>query len=259
MNIFDAHVHMARHVAPWRTDDSPADMVAAARRWGITRQIVMSLGNTGYIVYPTPQELREANSHVIELMAQFPGEVIGFCYVSPQHPTESLEEIRRCVAEGPMPGIKLWVATKASDPAVDPILREAARLGVPVLQHAWYKTTGNMADESSPADVADMARRHPDVTIQMAHLNGGGERGVQDIAPYGNIIVDTSGGEPEAGLLEYAVAELGAERIVFGSDAPGRDYSVQLGKVLGADLTEEQRRLILSANMLRILGIEEGN
>lgn len=254
--IIDAHVHIGRFVAPWRSSDAIADTVAAARECGIDKLCVCSLGDGGYTLYPSPEQLRAANDHVLEAIARFPDVILGYCYVSPQHPKESLEEIRRCVEDGPMVGVKLWVARKASDDSVDVILREAARLNAPVLQHAWYKTTGNLLGESTPADVAQMACRHPDVLIQMAHLHGGGERGVQDIAPYPNVVVDTSGGDPEAGLVEYAVQELGAERIVFGSDVPGRDFSVQLGKVMGADLTEAQRRLILGGNMTRILRLD---
>jgi predicted TIM-barrel fold metal-dependent hydrolase len=254
--IIDAHVHIGRFVAPWRSHDPVADTVATARECGIDKLCVCSLGDGGYTPYPSPEQLRAANNQVLEAISRFPNVILGYCYVSPQHPQESLAEIHRCVEDGPMVGIKLWVARKASDKLVDVILQEAARLNVPVLQHAWYKTTGNLLDESTPADVAQMARRHPDVLIQMAHLHGGGERGVQDIAPYQNVVVDTSGGDPEAGLVEYAVRELGAERVVFGSDVPGRDFSVQLGKIMGADLTEAQRDLILGGNMARILRLE---
>jgi len=182
--------------------------------------------------------------------------VLGYCYVNPQHREESLEEIERCVVGGGMVAVKLWVAVKASDRRVDPIMERAADLGVPVLQHAWYKTTGNLPDESSPADVADVARRFPTLTIQMAHLHGGGPRGVADIAPCPNVVVDTSGGDPETWLVEFAVRELGPERVVFGSDAPGRAFGVQLGKVTGAGLTKREREMVLYKNMERILRLQ---
>ncbi len=253
--IIDAHVHIGRWLPPWRSDDAVADLVLTAGECGIDRLCISSLGDTGYLHYPTPGQLRAANDHVWEAVARFPDALLGFCYVSPEHPGESLDEIRRCVADGPLAGIKLWVARKASGPAVDPILEAAGRLGVPVLQHAWYKTTGNLEHESTPADVAEMARRHPHVTIQMAHLYGAGERGIQDVAPHANVLIDISGGDPEAGLLEYAVHALGADRLLFGSDAPGRDFAVQMAKVVGADLTDEDKRLILGGNAARLLGL----
>jgi predicted TIM-barrel fold metal-dependent hydrolase len=50
------------------------------------------------------------------------------------------------------------------------------------------------------------------------------------------------------------VRELGAERLLWGSDAPGRSFASQLGKVKGADITEPEREMILSGNLRRVLG-----
>lgn len=252
--ICDIHVHIGRHLPAFAPGgDAVADLVARARLHGISRQCISSLGNTGYLADPSPDEVRAANDHVLEAMAAHPGTLFGFCYVNPRHGAGALEEIQRCVVRGGMAGIKLWISCKATDPRVDPIVECAADLGVPVLQHAWLKTVGQMEHESTPADVAEMGRRHPRATIIMAHLTGAGYRGILDVAPVPNICVDTSGGDPETGVLEYAVAQLGAGRILFGSDAPGRSYGVQLGKVLGARLSREEQDLILWGNARRIL------
>jgi uncharacterized protein len=255
--VIDSHVHIGRWITPWRSDDATQDLIATAREAGIDRLCVVSLGDQGYLPHPTRAELRSANNHNLEAVERFPDALFGLCYVSPEHAEFSLDEIRRCVRDGPLVGIKLWIARKASDPAVDQILDAAEDLGVYVLQHAWYKTPGNLPHESSPADVAQMARRHPKVTIQMAHLNGAGERGILDVAPYPNVLIDTSGGDPEADLLEYAVQVLGAERLLFGSDAPGRDFAVQSAQVAGAALSPEDRARILGGNAARLLRLEE--
>ena len=55
-----------------------------------------------------------------------------------------------------------------------------------------------------------------------------------------------------------AVRELGARRIVYGSDAPGRSFASQLAKVLGADIAEADRRLILGENLRRLLDADPG-
>ena len=122
-----------------------------------------------------------------------------------------------------------------------------------VVHHSWYQSVRANAEESTPADMADLAGRFPDVFIQMAHLGGARVRGVLDIRPHANVTIDTSGSQPMGELIEYAVGMLGADRIVYGSDVPGRDFCAQLGRVWGARLSETDRRKILYRNAERLL------
>ncbi len=50
-----------------------------------------------------------------------------------------------------------------------------------------------------------------------------------------------------------AVRELGAERVLYGSDAGGRSFASQLGKVFGADIPDSAKRLIFAENLKRLL------
>ena len=69
-----------------------------------------------------------------------------------------------------------------------------------------------------------------------------------------NVVIEIAGSDPTTGFVEMAVRELGAERVVFGSDAGGRSFASQLAKVLGADIPEATKRLILAGNLKRLLG-----
>ncbi len=248
--IVDAHVH-ARQNGAWRTDDSVTDLVTDARRVGISAVLTSVLGLRGYLATPTEEDLVAANSWAAEISEAHP-EVAGVVYCSPDHIDLSLDLMRRHIAEGSFVGIKLWIARKATDPALDPIVDYAAELGVPILQHAWYKTVGQLPGESDPSDVAHLAARHPDATIQMAHLSGCGERGVLDIADLPNVVVDTCGGDPEDGMVEFALEHLGPERILYGSDAPGRDFGIQLSRVLAVGLPGDDLHAILAGNARRL-------
>jgi hypothetical protein len=128
---------------------------------------------------------------------------------------------------------------------------------VPVLHHSAYNTLGvPVATASTPADMADLAGRFPGVSIIMAHLGHTRVQGLTEVAPHRNLSVDVSGSQPTRGLLEEAVRRLGAERIVFGTDLPIRDYAGMLGKMLEAPLTDRQRRMILGQNAARMLRLE---
>jgi predicted TIM-barrel fold metal-dependent hydrolase len=87
----------------------------------------------------------------------------------------------------------------------------------------------------------------------MAHLNGAGLRGIEEIASAPNVFVDTSGGDPQSGIVEAAVAALGPARVLYGSDAPIRHFGVSVGKILGADLPEAVKRDLLWNNAARLL------
>ena len=251
--IIDIHTHLAGPGAVPEAKEMDI-MIRLARRHGIERAV--ALGNLLAIggAKPSQDDIRTVNSNTLNAMQAHPDFFIGFCYLNPGHPPEfSLGELERCVVQGGMRGIKFWVAVKATDKCHDPLMRRIQELGIPILYHAWYKQTEQGECESTPAEVADLARRFPKVPIVMAHLTGDGERGVLDILDCPNVLIDTSGGQPEAGLVEYAVRRLGAERVIYGSDWPIRDFGVQVGRVLGAHLNEAQSNLVFHGNAERIL------
>lgn len=249
----DIHTHL-RAPGAIPSEEEMAEMIRLAHRHGVTRAValgnIISVGGN----QPSEEAITTINDNTLAATRRHPDFFIGFCYLNPALPVAfSLAEIDRCVVRGGMQGLKFWIAVKASDQRHDPLMERARELGAPVLYHAWYKRTGQDGQESTPAEIAVLARRFPQVTLVMAHLTGCGERGVLDVLDLPNVLIDTSGGQPEAGLLEYAVERLGAERIVYGSDWPIRDFGAQVGRVLGARLTDAQRELIFHRNALRIL------
>ena len=54
-------------------------------------------------------------------------------------------------------------------------------------------------------------------------------------------------------MTEMAVRELGAERVLYGSDAGGRGFASQLAKVFGADIPASAKQLVLGENLKRLL------
>ncbi len=260
MNILDFHVHLnvSRPGFAWER------VLAAARRHGITR--VVALGDVlRHGARPTPEQVRRINDDTLAAVRDWPGLVAGLCFLNPLHPPAFLrEEIARCRVglEGGLRGIKLECATSARDERVDPVAEEAGRRNVPLLHHAWdTRTMGALQGDvvqTSPADIAALARRFPRTRIVMAHLAGVGCIGVLEVKPLPNVWVDTSGGQPFAGFVAYAVRHLGAGRVLFGSDATGRDFGAQLGRVTGAAISETARRRILWENARNLLAGWEG-
>jgi predicted TIM-barrel fold metal-dependent hydrolase len=251
--VIDVHVHPLPVRGRDATLREAADfLIANADRAGVTRMVLMNIGRS-WKANPTPAEFRADNDDCLRIRALAPDRFLSFCYVNPEYPDESVAELDRCVARSEMVGVKLWVAVRASDPRVKTVVDRTVELGVPVLQHVWYKAGGNGPGESTPADVAVLARAVPHARIIMGHLNGGGLRGIEAVAGVPNVTVETGGSDPERGIVEAAVRRLGTRRVIFGSDATGRHFGTQLAKVVGADLSLPAQRRILWDNLARLL------
>ncbi len=251
MEIWDLHCHIAG--VPGRTpEERMAALVRYADRLGIARMCIYM--GMRWSHDPTPEDFRRQNDEILQALAHWNDRAFGFVYVNPKHVEASLAEIDRCIRDGPMVGVKLWVAMPANAPELDPIVRRARELKAVVFQHTWIKTTGNFPGESTPMDLAALAARHPDAAIICGHTGGDWERGIRAVRAQKHVSVDLGGGEPMAGIAEMAVRELGAERVIYGSDAGGRSFASQIAKVKGADIPDEAKRLIFSGNLKRLLG-----
>ena len=248
--IVDAHVHFP--MGKVETLDDIAKVVERGVALGVEK--FWNLGDVlKYGSYPTRKQIVEINDSTINVLREFPERMLGFCFLNPAlEPAFLRDEMERCLAIDGFIGVKLENAVNCRDERLDPIMELVVEKNAILLHHAWYLAEKTQPDASEPADVADLATRHPDATIIMAHLAGCGVRGVLDIKNHPNVLIDTSGGQPVSGLVEYAVSELGAERVIYGSDIPGRDFPSQIGRVLGADIPQREKELILSGNAIRL-------
>jgi predicted TIM-barrel fold metal-dependent hydrolase len=250
--IWDIHCHL-----PGFSGRTPAQkmdtLLSYADRMGIER-VCVSMG-LKLTTHPTADELRRQNDEVLAAIVRHHDRAFGLCYASGELPVASVAEIDRCIRDGPMVGVKLWVARRASEFSLDPIIARASIYHAPIMQHTWFKTDGTQqADESTPFDVVALASRNPHARLICGHSGGTWESGIRAVRESQTVVIEIAGSDPTTGFVEMAVRELGPERIVFGSDAGGRSFASQLAKVIGADVPEDVKRLILAGNLKRLLG-----
>lgn len=252
MDIWDLHCHISGIGLPEATPEQRlTKLVEIADRMGIERLCVFMGMRFAYD--PSPANMRRDNDEVLRAIEKFPKRVFGFVYLNPKHVDESLAELERCVAHGPMVGVKLWVALRCNAPELDPIIHRASELKAIIFQHTFFKITGNLPGESTPEDFVELASRHPSVPLICGHTGADWERGIQAIKPLKNTYADLAGCDPVAGYTEMAVRELGADRVIYGSDAAGRSFASQLAKVYGAVIPDKTKQLIFSGNLKRLM------
>src|SRR3954463_13555419 len=160
--IWDVHTHLSG-IPGVTPDDRLARLLEFADRVGIDR-VCVSMG-LGWLAVPPPAAFRRQNDQVLSALEHWSERAFGFVYLNPHFVDESLAELDRCVRDGPMVGVKLWIAERCSSARLDPIVRRATELKAVVFQHAWWKATGNEPGESTPDDLAALAKRNPDATI----------------------------------------------------------------------------------------------
>ena len=254
--IIDIHVHMPRE---YRGDENSPDQVypaverllEAGRRAGIDKQVFLGLGaNWG---------LKQVADHYPEQIIPF---LKGHC-IDPHSPDELEEYVTKYGFKGLKIHEEMPEWPLAGLLAAYPLFLRAGELGVPVLIHSWHDEEGleTMVEDiiqtgHFPARlIGELGQRYPQTTFILAHVGGLWVKGFQAGQPYPNVYFDVCGFDPERGVVEKAVEILGAERVLFGSDAPGRNYAGQIAKVLYADISEADRRAILGGNAARLLNL----
>ncbi|MBI4622879.1 MAG: amidohydrolase family protein [Verrucomicrobia bacterium] len=100
--------------------------------------------------------------------------------------------------------------------------------------------------------MAKLAQRFPNVPIICGHSGGDWELGVRAIRPVKNVLFEFAGSDPHSGAVEYAIKEVGVNRIVWGGHGPSRSYATELGKIFDADISRADRMKIFGGNFRRM-------
>ena len=250
--IWDAHSHLEA-----LTGNTPLErmeiLVRHMDKLGVER-LLLSQGFGQYMYHPTPEQVRIENDRVMEAVRHFPDRAYGSLYISPDNVESCLQEFDRCIQDGPMVMIgEVETDMRCNSPALDPLVERAVPLNVPILQHTWTVSSGNGPGDSTPSDLVELAKRHPQGQFICGYTGGNWELGIRAIRETQNICAEIAGSDPTSGFTEMAVRELGADRVVYGSDVGGRSFASQIAKVLGAEIPDSAKELILGGNMRRLL------
>jgi predicted TIM-barrel fold metal-dependent hydrolase len=261
MSAIDVHAHYGTYL---RKDASPllndwvsgdaATVVDRARQAGIRLTIVSPLAG---LLPRGRADAVTANREASEIVQRTPG-LLQWVVVHP-HQDETFAQAAELLQSRHCVGIKIHPEEHQYEIRKygDRLFELAARHDAVVLAHSGDSN-------SLPCDFMPFINEHPNVRLILAHLgNGGGAAGdptLQTIAirdsRHANVFVDTSSARSILpGLVEWAVAEIGSERILFGTDAPLYSTAMQRVRIDSADITEEQKADILYKNAERLLAI----
>ena len=242
--IIDGHVHIGTSVFFQMQADADF-LVRLADKVGLDRMLVTELNALFY-------DMSEGNDALAAKIARHPDRMIGYVSIpTPRLGQRAVDEVRRCREKYDFRGMKIYSHPEASiaEPQTYPLLEAAAEFGMVVLAH------------TTPDECDHLMAAVPQARLVMAHMGGhpyafgDWHRAVAVAKKHKNLLLDTASSQIDNGMIEYAVAELGSEKILFGSDMPLLDPFTQLAKVRGAQISETDKAKILGGNLAALLGM----
>ncbi|HBY97660.1 MAG: amidohydrolase family protein [Ardenticatenaceae bacterium] len=194
------------------------------------------------------------NEYLAEVMQKYPRRIIGFGQVNPRQP-DAVQVVRRCMEEYGLKGLKLHPTMHGyhfvDHPLLDPIFEVMSDYKLPVLVNAL--------DDPfvTPLGIEEIARNFPDVPVLIAHM-GTVWNVVEALLVAGrndNIYLETSA----TMLLDVRMAyrQVGARRMVMGTDWPAADFELERLKLRKGIPNEDDLQLVEGENMRRLLRLDE--
>jgi hypothetical protein len=175
----------------------------------------------------------------------------------------------RSATEGGAKGIKLHPVLQGffpGDPGMEEIYSLCEELDLTVLsQSGTARTAPQFAD---PFAFSGVMEAHPRLHLLLAHLGGASWHQVRDFAAafptvsfdLCEIIAWTGApNAPTADELGLLIRDIGADRVLFGTDFPWYDLDRTIDQLMELPhLSDEERRGILGENAIRRMGLELG-
>lgn len=239
--IIDVHVHFGEWFFPIKSGTLSC-ILKFMKKYNVEKSIISSsLG----VVY----DFREGNRSLAEAIEGY-GNLLGYVVVNPNYPHESLTEMKNYLSKKNFVGVKMH-PSYAGQPFTSEksmfLMKSVEDFNVPLLLHTY----GEGAYQAVEA-----AKKCPNLKIIMGHMGGNvWKAGIRAAKKADNLYLEPCCSYPGNDKISEAVDEVGAERIVFGSDSTLMEPSYTLGMIEDSDITSKQKEMILHENAKRLFGI----
>lgn len=191
----------------------------------------------------------QANRQMARLMEAGRGKISGLAVANPWYGKRALRILREAFEQG-LVGLYLHPTRQGfqlCESILDPLIEICRTYARPV-----YAYTGTPVC-AMPFQLAELARRFPDVLFVMGHA------GYSDFSGYDaipaaqqspNIIMETSC--TVANIIKLAINQLGEERVIFGSGYPRSLPGYEIDKINGLKLSAAVYDRVMRENAVRL-------
>lgn len=241
--IIDAHAHLG---VTWPDEYTVMTLEESIRMMDLSGIDKACTSASRFLKF----DFKEGNRVTAECIRKYPERLIGFFIADPLRSDETVKELDRYINEEGFKGIKIHCSHNSvsyDNNVYDIIYERAARYRLPVLAHAF--------SYSEAKQLVNAALRFPNVNFICGHSGGKDWSYTIDmIAKTENVYFDVCASVIDSGRVEAFVKAAGAERVMFGTDLPFLKASCCLSQVKHADISNEEKNMILYENISKLLG-----
>jgi len=242
-HIIDCHAHLGPYNVFHIPHNDAEGMLKPMDKMGVQQACISAIASIG-------PDYKLGNDLVAKAVKEHPERFIGYAVVNPNYPWDMEAELKRCFRELGMRAIKLHTELHGypiDGPNYRPALEYANSNRLVVLSHGW----------GSPETLERLSQEYPGANLIVAHggaWNGRSPNRILQIAKTrSNVFLDTAGSLVYLGGLEQLVKEVGAEKVLYGSDFPFQDSYAMMGGIIYAKISDEDKEKILGLNTANLL------
>ena len=242
--VVDCHMHNARVAKFFSRFEHYRDLITQMNRIGVTCGVVSNLWTTG--------EHWQAYPEMLAMCETYPGRFWGYLAPDP-HRDDHRTEMEKFAACPCFRGVKLHPVEHKMDfecPEYQYVYAWAGEREFPVLLHTWGQEVLRFHK---------LAQSFPRTIFILGHSGGeedAARSAIEVAARHENVYLDTACSYVWYGAVEAMARGAGACKVLYGSDAYWNSMEAAVGRILLAELTDEERQ-ILGLNAKRLFHLDQ--
>ena len=219
------------------------------------------IGVKHYVIFSvatTPSQIHSINTYIADTVKQSEGLMTGLGALHPD--SEDIEvDISEIISLG-LKGVKMhpdFQRFNIDDKKCYNIYEMCQQYKLPVLLH----TGDSRYDYSNPKRMKAVLEDFPELTVIGAHFGGWScwKEAAETLSRYKNFYVDCSSSfdwlTPDES--RKIVRDYGADHVLFATDFPMWNHETEFRRFMEMNLSDEENRLILYKNAIKLFGIDE--
>jgi predicted TIM-barrel fold metal-dependent hydrolase len=234
--VIDAHMHIDSYNKFFIPSSDTSSLIANARRLGIQRLYGSSL-------LAIRADATVGNKHVLDAQERYPDMFRPYLVVKPNYP-EEISSVIELAEKRSVNRFKLHDDGNSypyDHKNYSPLFEYCNEHNGVVLFHTY----GSI----HVLPIMNVAKRYPSLKIILGHSGIIDEQSYYDaVNKHDNIFLETCNSLAWYGLLERLVVNVGSHRILFGTDMPFMSPDQQIGRILFARISDDDKRNILGQN-----------